>query len=357
MYEIKPFITTNYVLNRTTQEEIFEYYLGVKVQTKKNFKSPLRKDKFPSCRFKYFGNTLIFKDFGGYFTGNCFSLVMHIFKLSYKEALEKIVFDFSLNNKKIIYNNIILDDVNTHKKPADIKIKKREFDEQDLKYWKQFNIDISILNKFNVYAIDTLWVNKRINYFHIKDDPAYAYYFGNGFFKIYFPLRKKYKFLSNTNITQGLLQLPKHGDTVIITKSYKDVMSLYSFGINAIAPQTEVLLPNQRLILKLKENYKKVLLFYDFDYPGIKSSNEAKRKYNIYPLFLTNGRFGSKNYGAKDFSDYVKSHSLKEVNELIKTTKQWLDQKIQDKEDYHMKEKFSKSYLTLDMMTLKQQEM
>ena len=33
--------------------------------------------------------------------------------------------------------------------------------------------------------------------------------------------------------------LPKHGEFIVITKSLKDVMVLYSFGIPAIAPISE----------------------------------------------------------------------------------------------------------------------
>ena len=58
--------------------------------------------------------------------------------------------------------------------------------------------------------------------------------------KIYQPY-SKFKWLSNTSVSdlQGLSQLPKSGDTLVITKSLKDVMCLDIWGIPAVAPSSE----------------------------------------------------------------------------------------------------------------------
>ena len=96
-----PIITKELILQNISQEAIMEHYLGVHIG-KGLFCSPLRKDKKPTCSFyKNKSGDLIFKDFGGYFYGNCFSVVMNKYNCSYHEALEIIANDFGIvkNNK------------------------------------------------------------------------------------------------------------------------------------------------------------------------------------------------------------------------------------------------------------------
>ena len=60
--------------------------------------------------------------------------------------------------------------------------------------------------------------------------------------KIYQPY-SNFKWLSNTSASdlQGLSQLPDRGDTLVITKSLKDVMCLDIWDIPAIAPSVRKL--------------------------------------------------------------------------------------------------------------------
>ena len=45
------------------------------------------------------------------------------------------------------------------------------------------------------------------------------------------------------------------------------------------------------------------------------------RKYNAQPMFLTNGRFGSRDYRAKDISDYYHTHGLESTLNLVAQAK------------------------------------
>ena len=51
--------TKDKILDNVSQEQIIEYYLNVKVQYKKSFKSPLRTDENPTCTFKRTDNNVI----------------------------------------------------------------------------------------------------------------------------------------------------------------------------------------------------------------------------------------------------------------------------------------------------------
>ena len=73
---------------------------------------------------------------------------------------------------------------------------------------------------------------------------------------------------------QGSKQLPKSGNFIIITKSLKDVMALWQFGIPAIAPNSENSFLSDIQYNKLKLKFKDIYLFYDNDLPGIKSANK-----------------------------------------------------------------------------------
>lgn len=61
----------------------------------------------------------------------------------------------------------------------------------------------------------------------------------------------------------------KGGNYVVVTKSMKDVMVLYEYGIPAIAPCSENLFITDSQYERLKKKYKRVILLYDNDEPGL----------------------------------------------------------------------------------------
>jgi DNA primase len=124
------------------------------------------------------------------------------------------------------------------------------------------------------------------------------------------------RFMCEATCLQGYNKIPKEGNNLIITKSYKDVMTLYNFGIAAVAPQAESQIINEEQYIDFSKRFKNVYSMYDFDLTGIRSANKMRKLYNIQPLFLTNGRFNSFNYGSKDPSDFVEKEG---PQEFIKT--------------------------------------
>ena len=129
------------------------------------------------------------------------------------------------------------------------------------------------------------------------------------------PQRKTYRFLSNTgkNFIQGSKQLPDTGDLLVITKSMKDVMALYEFGIPAIAPCSEVLFISKQQLKKLKERFKHIIVMYDNDLPGI--SNMVKfKKQNPEAIY----HWIPRAYKAKDITDFYKKYGKLETIKFIK---------------------------------------
>lgn len=73
--------------------------------------------------------------------------------------------------------------------------------------------------------------------------------------------------------------LPESGDYVVITKSLKDVMVLYEFGIPAIAPISENCYLTEAQHAKLVRRFKHVVLLYDNDRAGKYNAIKFYRKH------------------------------------------------------------------------------
>lgn len=306
------------VLKRITEEEIFERYLQLPVDENVQYINPLRVDSNPGC--KYYHNNqgrLRFKDFSKGYNWDCFSLVQYIYSCSFIDALRIIVKDFKLNTEIIKYE--ISKEIKIRERYR-IEIKTRAWESDDLEYWFSFNIMPSILDLYSVYPCKSIWVNNEY-YRCRKNDPCYAYYFYNNLYKLYFPKRIKgeNRFFTNIilsdNFLQGYSQLPPSGDLLIITKSYKDVMSLYSFNLSAVAPQSESQIINQEQYEILSSRFHNIISLGDNDSSGRRFLNNHKRHYNT-PSFLFPWTM------EKDFSDNVKRFGKDRIQEIINIVKE-----------------------------------
>lgn len=106
------------------------------------------------------------------------------------------------------------------------------------------------------------------------------------------------------------------GESLIITKSLKDVMCLYEYGITAIAPCSENEFLSDSQYDRVKKKYKLVCVNYDNDSAGIHAMCKIKKQHpELKMLFLP--RHG----GDKDISDFRKAHGHKKTLELIEKIK------------------------------------
>jgi len=139
---------------------------------------------------------------------------------------------------------------------------------------------------------------------------CFAYIFADNSVKAYFPERENYRFISNSRWIQGLEYLddPK---LLVITKSFKDVVCLSLFGIQAIAMQGESVLPPAWLVNK----YNCVYLA-DNDAPGKRAAVLIRKKYNI-PIALFPQEY--REMGIKDFSDAYKVLGHEFLQDLLNT--------------------------------------
>lgn len=322
-FEFEQDITKEFLLSKYSEETYMTHYLGIPVK-KGLFKSPLRGDKTPTCSFfRNKSGELIFKDFSGAFYGNFINVVMVKYQCNYHKALKIIATDFGLVKGSVKKEEIKIVEAPKFKDSgqAIINVEIQDFTETELKWWAKYGITEKILAKFKVYSCKNIWLNG--NYFanSTKNNMIFGYYGGIKdkveLWRIYFPKRKEYRFLSNWNANkiQGFDQLPKNGKALVITKSMKDVMTLYGLGITAIAPNSENLFISDKMLEDLKQRFKYIVVFYDSDLAGISNMNKIKKKYpELYYTWIP------RKYNAKDISDFRKLYGKDKTLEFIKNT-------------------------------------
>lgn len=345
-FGVYPTLTKTYVLERLSQEQIFEYYLGISVVTGKLLLSPLRKDNNPTCSFYYNEHgRLRFRDFSGHFWGDCFDVVAYVLKVdskgkkAFQMILHTIAKDFKIHkyqdSKEVQKYELITREFFSKKKAKakiQFKIVPREYNYHDDDYWTKFNIDRNLLTHGLVYAAEEIYLSRDgINYTRIyrysTKDPAYCYYGGKGTYniedwKVYYPFRKKkgeQRFHANSSFLQGK-HLITGGRVGIVTKAYKDVLSFRSFGLQAVAPFAESVLLNQIEYEFMRDNFDIIVSCMDYDRAGQRMAQLLRKTYDIQPYMFTNGSYGSKDYGSKDFAEYVDNNGILVTKNLIKTT-------------------------------------
>ena len=314
-------VTKDEILNRATEYDIYSYYMPTKFEIGKVVSSPFREDKNPSFgvfKSSKSGN-LLFKDLATNVVGDCFKFVSLLFDLTFKETIDKVWNDIIANDLTATKQGTVIRDYYKNKKTI-VSVKRKNFTKTDDEYWGQYEIDREKLKQFRVYPISSFWVNDKLSAFkYTHSSPMYAYKIFNSF-KVYRPYSelKKDKWRSGCGQydIQGWEQLPETGDTLIITKSLKDVMVLSLFNIPSIAPQGENTLLPQKAVNELKKRFKRLVMLYDYDDAGLQGVKKMQEEYGIDYVFIPKPYLEL--YGVKDISDHIKEFGVKKTKELIK---------------------------------------
>lgn len=321
-YTFEPKITKEFLLSKNNEETYMTYYLGIPVK-KGLFKSPLRSDSHVTCSFfRGKSGNLYFKDFA---SGKCLTfegVVMEKYDCNYHTALKIIAKDFGYTKDSPVKKIAVkIQPKFEEEKQTFIQIEAKEFSEPELKWWGSFGITKDILHRFKVYSCSTVFLNGNIYAQSAQHSPIYGYYFGKKEnieqWRIYMPKRKEFRFIGNvsTKTIQGYKQLAKTGELVVITKSMKDVMCLYSLGILAIAPNSETQFVSDKVLEELKQRFKYIVLLYDNDLTGVRFTNKIRKQHPELIVSMI-----PRNTGAKDISDYYRDYGRKATQELIKLT-------------------------------------
>lgn len=323
-------LTQEELLKHNSEETYMEHYLGIPVK-KGLFKSPLRKDNTPTCSFyRDKAGRLILKDFRGDFYGNFVEVVKFKYNVSYHKALAIIANDFGilLNPELEKHKSCIKEYTNNVLKPSEesiIKVKVKDFTEDELNWWGSFGIGLTTLKKFFVFSCEIVFLNDQIYSYSTPTSFNFGYFYPSRdskkqFWRIYYPQNKKYRFISNWNKTmiQGFHMMPKSGEFLVITKSMKDVMLCYELGIPAIAPNSENLFITEAQWDNIVIKFRKIFLLYDTDLAGVSNSKRIKKKFPKIQVLLI-----PRKYKAKDLTDLYKKLGTEKMLNLVEEAKQY----------------------------------
>lgn len=355
-------LTKQYILNKVSQVTIFATYLNLSnsiiqqcIDNRTLIVSPLREDIHPTCGFMYDNRgKLKFKDFAGYFWGDCFDLVAlvmsNIYKKEYdiskKEDFVKVLKHITFTFKDIFYGKekdiTLINEINNSivelkNKKNIIELVIRSWNTNDKEYWNRIGVDLHTLNLNFVYPVDQYYINRKINpepKYHYKDsDPCYAYFLGQdkhgvNNIKLYFPFRTKTttRFITNCNHLEGIYNLDKNNyDIIVITKSTKDRLAIrcwweanqsfyggFSVGLINIPHETYKLRQNEYdwLTSKLSATGR-IISLMDNDRTGKIEAKYLKDNYRIIPILIP------KLYKCKDFAELVQKTPNDEIVSLV----------------------------------------
>ena len=216
------------------------------------------------------------------------------------------------NTKK--YNKRALD-YDKLKESIEILFTSRPYTKRDILWWAHYGVDIELLTEHDIrsirYLLDENYnIRKKVSIY----DLAFAFVVYDKV-KVYMPeahATKKWRNTCPTEYIQGWTQL-KGYDTLIITKSYKDILVFKSFmNVDVIAPQSESNSFNDNQIEFIKSNYKNVFVVYDYDAAGQIGSAKLKSQYGFSVRWVsTKINPEIEKPDDKDMSDYIFNHSFK----------------------------------------------
>lgn len=313
-----PAVFKDDVLAIVSDKDIFTYYLPATFEfiLGRAIHSPLRPDNKPS--FSFFVSVegkILFKDHARNQVGDCFSFVKEKYNLpSYAHAIRRVWKDMCEGRPEAKELGVSLEGKKKNfSKPSrkKIQIKSRDWYNHDVYWWGTFGISVETLKKFNVLPISYFWVtdiNTGKTYIQQGQWHCYAYREskdGVVTYKIYQPKSKNNKWISNVNrsVHQGYTQLPETGKLLIITKSLKDVMSIYeTLGIAAIGLQGENVAVKPEVMEEYKRRFERVVVLFDSDPPGVVASSAFSEEFGIKNIIIP------ERYGSKDYSDLVRDH-------------------------------------------------
>ena len=296
-------LTKENVLSKISPNQIYSHYLGIS-DLKAKIHSPFTDDK--NASFKVYQNGS-FKCFSSGYQGDCLQFVAYKFSFDCKSEFHKVLSqinkDFELGIE-VSHDN-------------EFQVAFKNYTDFALSYWKDLNIDIELLNKYDVKFVDKFQFrfNDQLKEFKVFPGVLAFDYVVDSRHEIYFPsqpIKKVKKQFYKNQIKSdifGLKQLPEHSENLIICAGKKDTLVTISFGFSAVSFQSEAIFPDPNIIRSLKEKCTNLLICYDNDEAGIKQSKKIAERFNLPIINLPEG--------FNDIADYLPTHKSEAFKQLI----------------------------------------
>lgn len=300
------------ILERVDEYSLYCRYLEYQPLIGGKYRSPIRPgDDDPSFglferKYGHGPHEFLWKDQAAGLHGDVFDLVSRLFRIDRWHAMQQVCNDAGIGG----FNNgasSIVQYEPEYTADIDIRIISKQFTPADLNYWKQFNVTPPLLREYNVTSLKQYWLTKDQTYPCYPKGLGFAYRIWDKY-QLYFPFaEKRRKFRNNwTDIcVPGFLQLKYKNPLCIVTKAYKDVLCLTSFGYEAVAPKGENILLPELCIKHLQKKYSRVVTLFD---------NDGKHKAAEYPFEELHVPIGS---GEKDPTDYCDHYGPERTAEML----------------------------------------
>lgn len=300
-----------------TDTEIASKYLGVEIPCLAI--SPLRNDRHPSMSLFEHDGIVFYKDHGTGDSGTVIGLLSQLWNMSTMQTVDTINdgggMPYRLKYKRR-YRSRRQSDDRTY-----LKVRTRDWNEDDMDYWSQYGIGLGMLEMSSVYPISHyfVWRDKEVPI--VADKLSYAYFEwkdGHESIKIYQPMSATAKWLSNRDSSVWDLweQAMKWEDKskLIITSSRKDAMCLWcNLGIPAICMQGEGYRPKDSVMKIILSTFSEVYVWYDTDKAGKENARMICENYpEIRNICIPDY------YMTKDPSDFVKRYGAVHLNNYFK---------------------------------------
>jgi hypothetical protein len=285
-------------------------------------------------------------DFGDRrYSGDCFDIIGIIRSIdvsSSKGFVEacKAILNLS-NSEKILSKNTI---TISEKGITDIKFTTRPWETYDRAWMITFGLTPERISLFiTILPVYSAYINDNVNPFYSYNakEPCYVYiigkYNGSQLVKLYFPTRTKSskypRFITNNPFPFDDLREFKHCDLLILVKSLKDKAVLLEhlfmipefvkmleggFTLDVRPVSSEVGNITELQARVLQGLFDLIVTNFDFDKQGCYTANTYRRQYGFTPMMLTNGKFGSIKYGAKDLTEYRSKFGVGKTLVLLK---------------------------------------
>lgn len=307
------------ILERVDEYSLYCKYLGFTPQLRTKYKSRIRTgntDDSPS--FSIFTSNkknreYFWKDSGGKGeSGDIFKLIMLLHGYTqFKQALQKIDVDFELGfgsheppRGKII-NYLPPEDI-----PAFISIKTKPFTSFELAYWNEFGVTPEALHRFKTSSVKLYWLAKdQAGGSTPMHGHCFAYQILTRYqlYQPFAPPDRKFRQNLTDRDLHGFHQLKYQSDTLIITKSRKDVMTLDGHGFEAVSPRSENTPIAPEYLRYLETKYKKIYTLFD---------NDGKCRRDFYPYEHREIPIST---GCKDPAEFRANQGPQQFIQLINT--------------------------------------
>lgn len=348
-----------YILSEYDQVSIFATYMEVPesdinfcLESKSNkISNPLRDDRDPSLGFMTTMDrqTALYKlkmyDWADpYYRGDCFDLVGKLRHLNCNKSLDFITICkdiiYSMKSKTLQHDVIPLSK-STTESFTHIHIEPRLWSKNDIDLWNSFGLPFNEI-KHLIFPLKRSFNSNFCDYTYQEDDPGYAwitgYYDNKTLYSLYFPNRTgkdsfKPRFKKNNKFypLECIHEL-RPADILVITKSYKDKLL-----INKLLPRiekkhtiqvsnftSESIVLSDTFVLKLYDIFPVIVTNTDFDYTGLHTSGEHKRRYGMLRFIPTNGRYRTYDFGGKDFCEIFRTHGYQYCTDILQEAYNYL---------------------------------